>query len=106
MQKQQPITQDHIFIKILNLTFSGFIILSNISVFFPYTFRILKSGGGPFGYGVLLLPITLIGILYLIPASLTLKRKNHYNTTFLWINLTGTIGCAYWIYFFNSSLFS
>jgi hypothetical protein len=70
------IGKDPLSIKILNFICSVSIILTNTFFFIPQTYLIFRSDGGPFGVGILFLPISLIGILFLIPASLTLRRKN------------------------------
>ena len=93
---QKVISKDHFSIKILNFIFSGVIILSNIFVFIPYTSLILKTGGGPFAFGILLLPFQIIAHLFLISAILSLNNKHHYHRTYTWLNGIGAIGVILW----------
>ncbi len=51
------------------------ILLSNIFFFIPLTYKIFHSGGGPFGFGVMLLPFQLLAHLFIIPAVLALKKR-------------------------------
>lgn len=91
-------------IKILNFIFSGLLIFTNIFVFFPFSYLILKTGGGPFAFGILLLPIQIILHLYLIPAILPLKNKNQHNRTYIWLNGIGSTVAIFWSILILSSL--
>lgn len=82
------------FRKVLSIS----IILINI-YFLWCTFVILKDGGGPMGFGIMILPITLSINLLLIPAIMDLnkRRKGSFSTI---INSFGLIWALFWLIFF------
>lgn len=51
-----------------------FIILVNL-FFLPLSFQIIVTGGGPMGFGVLILPITILVNLLLIPAIVAIRKR-------------------------------
>ncbi len=75
-------------LKIINRVLSIFIFLINI-YFLPYSFLIIKSNGGPFGFGFMLLPLSLLMNLMLISAGMTFKDKFNNNRGLLTINGIG-----------------
>jgi hypothetical protein len=76
------------------------LVLLNIAYFIPLTFKIVKSGGGAFGYGLLLLPITIVTHMFLVPAILTWTNKDKSQNGFLVTNSLGTIWTIFWATFF------
>lgn len=83
---------------------TGIILLvSNMVFFMPMTFSVLRSGGGGFGYGLLLLPITTVAHLYIIPGIISLFKKYHASIGLLLINISGLIGSIFWIWLFSSN---
>jgi hypothetical protein len=81
------------------------IILLNIVFFIPGTILLIISGGGPFAYGLLLLPITFISHLFLFPAILTWTNKDKDQSGFIIFNSLGIIWMIFWIitYFINAN---
>ena len=90
-------------LKIINRIISGLIILTNI-YFIPLSFNIIKSTGGPFGYGLLLLPFILPANLLLITAGLTFKQKYQNNILLLRINAVGLMWNLFWLWMFLITL--
>ena len=76
------------------------IILTNIIYFIPWTIDIIKSGGGSWGYGLILLPITGATHILLIPATMTWINKDEKQTGFMLTNILGTIWTLFWLTFF------
>ncbi len=77
------------------------IMISNVFLFIPFTFKLLLTGGGPFAFGILLLPFQIIAHLFLIPAFLSLNNKYQDNRTYIlityiWINGIGAIMSILW----------
>ncbi|MDR7131110.1 hypothetical protein J2X69_003470 [Algoriphagus sp. 4150] len=72
------------------------ILISNVFLFIPFTFKLLLTGGGPFAFGILLLPFQIIAHLFLIPAFLSLNNKYQDNHTYIWINGIGAIMSILW----------
>lgn len=86
-------------LKMINQLMAGVIFLTNI-YFIPLSFSVIKSSGGPMGYGLLLLPILLLSNLLMIPAALTYFRKFKNSTLLLIVNGTGLIWNLFWLYLF------
>lgn len=86
-------------LKIVNWTISTLVILANI-YFLPLSFLTIKSTGGAFGYGLLLLPITLSINLLLMSAGLTFKKKYYKSIWLLIINGIGLIWSLSWLWLF------
>lgn len=80
------------------------IILANLGFFIPLTIETLKSGGGGFGYGLLLLPINAITHLLLIPAILTWTDKSDKQYGFLITNSLGTLWSTFWFVLFITAI--
>ncbi len=77
--------------RILSYLFLVAIVGANF-YYFPLTIKILKSSGGPLGFGVLALPFTGVVNLLLITAILSVfKYRNNF---FMMVNLLGIIGIA------------
>ncbi|MEO9872147.1 hypothetical protein [Ekhidna sp.] len=89
--------------KKLIVTTGIILIISNMVFFVPMTFSVLRSGGGGFGYGLLLLPITIVAHLYIIPGVISLFKKYQTSIGLLLINISGLIGSVFWIWFFSSN---
>jgi hypothetical protein len=84
-------------LKTANWIISTLIILTNI-YFLPFSFVTIKSTGGVFGYGLLLLPISIPINLLLISAGLTFKRKFNQSVGFLIINGLGLLWSLFWLW--------
>lgn len=76
------------------------VILANLGFFIPLTIETLLSGGGSFGYGLLLLPISIITHVLLIPAVLTWTNRTDKYKGFLVTNLLSTIWSIFWVALF------
>jgi hypothetical protein len=74
--------------RILNKILAIIILLLNL-YFVPLTFITIKEQGGPMGYGLLTLPITLIINLLIIPGLFTLKKPYEKSVALLIINFIG-----------------
>jgi hypothetical protein len=68
-------------IKIINLFFALIICIANI-YFTPFTYNIIKTSGGGFGYGLMALPFLLLMHLFGLPAIYSLL-KNYANHSLL-----------------------
>jgi hypothetical protein len=60
----------------------------------------LKTGGGPWGYGLLTLPLTASINLLIIPAVLILKKQYNSSKVLLIINLIGFLWALFLLYLF------
>lgn len=76
------------------------IIGTNLFCFIPKTLEILLTNGGPFGFGLLLLPFTLFLHLFLISSILILIKKFEDKKILMWINLFGLFICAFFLGYF------
>jgi len=87
----------------LNPAIGVLLIIANCLFFIPATIVISINEGGAWGVGLLILPITLAGNLYLIPAILSMRKKYQSRKSILYLNLTGLFGSVFWIvlYFIN-----
>jgi hypothetical protein len=73
---------------------SGVVILLNL--YFVYlTILVIWTGGGAWGYGLLIIPINLVAHFFLIPAITTLKSKK-FHTAQLFFNSLGALWTIYW----------
>jgi hypothetical protein len=88
--------------RITDIFIPTLIILSNL-VFIPLTIQIITTTGGPMGFGLLILPVTISINLLLLPAILTIVKRNESNTGFKIINLLGLTWSLFWliIYFYS-----
>ena len=84
-------------LKTANWTISTLVILTNF-YFLPFSFVTIKSAGGAFGYGLLILPITLSINLLLISAGLTFKTKFNRSIRLLIINGFGLLWSLFWLW--------
>jgi hypothetical protein len=84
-------------LKTANWTISTLVILTNI-YFLPLSFVTIKSTGGAFGYGLLILPISLSINLLLISAGLTFKKKFNNSIGLLIINGVGFFWASFWLW--------
>ena len=76
------------------------LITTNLIYFIPWTIEIVKSGGGSWGLGLLLLPITIATHILLVPATLTWINNDEKQNGFMLTNLLGTIWTLFWLTFF------
>jgi hypothetical protein len=72
-------------LNILNKIISILIILLNV-YFLPFTIIQIYTSGGPMGFGLLTIPITVIINLFLISAYLVFKRKYENSVSLLIVN--------------------
>jgi len=86
--------------KKLNYITSVLLILFNLVFFLPGTYELIRSGGGPWGFGLLILPVTIVGNLYLIPSILSFMNKYRMSRVLLGINISGIVGSIFWITLF------
>lgn len=84
-------------LKTANWTISTLLILTNI-YFLPFSFVTIKSTGGAFGYGLLILPISLSINLLLISAGLTFKTKFNNSIGLFIINGLGLLWSLFWLW--------
>ncbi len=77
-------------LNVLNKIFSVSVILLNI-YFVPLTIIQIYTGGGPMGFGLLIIPFTFAMNLFLIPAIKVLKKQNENNMTLLIVNSIGIL---------------
>ena len=57
-----------------NRTVATLLLLTNL-YFLPHTWTVLTTGGGPMGFGLLLLPVLVSVHLLLIPAGLACSKE-------------------------------
>jgi hypothetical protein len=84
----------------LNYITSILLILFNLAFFLPGTYELIKTGGGSWGFGLLVLPVTIVGNLYLIPSFLSFLDKYKKSRVLLGINISGIVGSIFWVTFF------
>lgn len=90
--------------KKISRSLGSIIILLNIVFYIPTTISLLINGGGPFAYGLLLLPITIISHLLLISAILTWTNNDKNQAGFVILNSLGIIWMIFWIIaYFNTT---
>ncbi len=70
----------------------------NIYPCIPDTIKIFKTGGGPFGFGIMLIPILLIIHLSLISAVLTFTKKYNRKNGLIVFNVIGLLVGFFYIY--------
>lgn len=88
-------------IKKISRVLGAILILVNLGFFIPVTLKVLMSGGGSFGFGLLLLPITFVSHLFVVPATLTWINKTNNRTGFMVTNSLGIIWTLLWLTFFS-----
>ena len=84
-------------LKTANWTISTLVFLTNI-YFLPISFITIKSTGGAFGYGLLILPISLSINLLLVTTGLTFKTKFNKSVGLLIINVVGLLWALFWMW--------
>jgi hypothetical protein len=87
--------------KIWNRVTGTILILINLLYFLPVTFQIVKSEGGAFGYGMIILPVTIIAHLFIIPSIMTWTRKEGSQTGLLILNSIGLTWTGFWFAIFS-----
>lgn len=84
-------------LKTANWTISTLVILTNI-YFLPFSFVTIKSTGGAFGYGLLILPISLSVNFLLITTGLTFRTKFNNSLGLLIVNGLGLLWALFWLW--------
>lgn len=74
-----------------------------ISLCLPNTIRIIISGGGPFGYGLVALPFLIIINLFIIPAILVFIKRSKSNTGLQILNMIGLMIGLFYVYIIISA---
>ena len=83
--------------KITNWTISSLLILINL-YFIPFSFITIRNSGGPMGYGLLILPISVSINLLLIFSGLTFKKRFNKSVILLFINSIGLVWAVFWFW--------
>jgi hypothetical protein len=78
-------------IRIINRIFASILILFNVGYFIPMSYNTIKTEGGPWGYGLVGLPLILVTHLFLISAVGSWISKNKKPDVFLVFNTAGLI---------------
>jgi hypothetical protein len=86
---------------LLNKFISSLIIVLNILFFIPMSIEIIINGGGPFGFGLLLLPFTFFIHIFFITSLMIFFKKFQANKILIWLNVVGLLICGF---FFGYSL--
>ncbi|MBT9394223.1 hypothetical protein KLP40_13705 [Hymenobacter sp. NST-14] len=84
-----------------NQVVAGLLVLSN-GYFLVLSYWLIRSEGGPMGYGWLGLPFLLVAHTLLVPAALTLPRQWRGSTRLFVFNLIGllySVGLLYFLLF-------
>jgi hypothetical protein len=84
---------------------SVFLFAVNFICFVPVSFQILVTGGGTFGDGLAILPITLSVHLFLIPAVISWVSKEENQVVLLVINTIGVLWACFWLYMAVMAMF-
>lgn len=85
-----------------NRIVSSILILANF-YFVPLSIRIMKNGGGPMGYGLLLLPILFTINFLIISACRAYYPKYQTSIELLVFNSIGLIWTLFWFFFFATA---
>jgi hypothetical protein len=67
------------------------VLVINVFYFIPDTIKIILSGGGAFGFGLIVLPFNILANLFSIPSILTLTKKFENRKSLQWINIVGLL---------------
>lgn len=78
------------------------IILANL-FFLPLSVKAIITGGGPWGLGLIALPLTLLTNLFLLPAIFMFCKNGKENKFLLIINTIGLCWIAFLLYVFFRS---
>ena len=81
-----------------NRVVAGLLFLSN-GYFLFLSYLTIRSGGGPMGYGLMLLPFLLASHILLIPAAWAFTRKWASSTPLFVFNLIGLLYSMCLLYF-------
>jgi hypothetical protein len=84
-------------VRYLNWVLAGLILLTNLH-FLPLSYQMVRSAGGPMGYGLLGVPILLVATILLIPAGLTFTRVGRKSRVLLLINALGVLWNVRWLF--------
>jgi len=87
---------------LFNYIAASIILLMNIPLLY-LTVKTIITGGGPWGYGLIGLPLMFIGHLFLIPAYKGIKNLNKSKLN-LFVNGFGSIYCLWLGYIYLTSL--
>ena len=88
--------------KKINLILGIIIILENV-YFVQLTIIIVKTYGGPMGFGLLLMPFLILIHLFLIPAFFVLINKYRESKILLFINIIGVISLSFMLWLFTTT---
>ena len=69
----------------------GFLIFLANFFFIPFSISIIINGGGPFGFGLIILPPSIIINLFLVSSLFLVKKSVRNSNLMLIINLIGLI---------------
>ncbi len=87
--------------KIIQYIAIALIILSNI-FFLPVTITIIATDGGTWGFGILLLPITISINLLLVTVVLSFTKRFKKSLFLTIVNCVGAVWSTFWFYTFYS----
>ena len=91
-------------LKVYNISASIGLLLLNL-YFLPLTFLTFYSGGGSWGYGLLVIPFSLPINLLIIPAFLALKKNGRSSVNLAIINSIGfIIGLLIFYFIFSATI--
>ncbi|QLG45717.1 hypothetical protein [Costertonia aggregata] len=82
--------------KIANKIVSILIILVNF-YFVPLSFIIIEDTGGPMGYGLLVLPISIVVNFLLVTATFALKLRFNKSIGLFVFNSLGLVWSLFWL---------
>jgi hypothetical protein len=89
-------------LKQVNILTATFSFLLNVFYFLPISITILRNGGGPFGFGLIILCITVPLNLLIIPAICFFLPKWKNSESVLYVNFFALIGLIICFGFFKS----
>ena len=75
----------------LNKIIAILVIILNLIFYLPLTVQLIMSQGGPMGFGLLILPLSLLVNLFLIPAILIFRKKRLEYINISFVNWIGFI---------------
>ena len=89
-------------LKEINILTAVFSLLLNILYFFPISISIIKANGGPFGFGLFVLFITIPLNLLIIPAICFFLPRWKDSQSLPYVNFFALIGLILCFVFFKS----
>lgn len=95
--KQMNFNFTEIDLKTTNWTISTLVMLTNL-YFLPCSFIHILKNGGPMGYGLLVLPISLSVNLLLVTSGLTFKNIYSRSIILMITNALGLIWATFWLW--------